>query len=266
MISMSAVLERFFPEIDTRKAIACDRVVHKDIVRILVAYGDAILAVVFDLVVFKSAVTHPPAEKEAHLAVIVDATALYSGSWAARSWMNAVARVTKGLAVEHLNVIGDLERDTIAIVVAGYAIADGRVLRAIKVDRSTAAAIDVGILCLVPIDGKILKDNTICFNGTQNWKRVANHGSLSLSVVVPQRHRINAQQVALNRTDCTNRDVPATVEKFVGNGDSHSATELLRLGNSKLILTIVAILSKQTLNACTLSQDRLTCLPANGNA
>src|SRR5262245_18183694 len=180
--------------------------------------------------------------------------------------MNAVARVTKGLAVEHLNVIGDLKRDTIAIVVAGYAIADGRVLRAIKIDRSAAAAIDVGVLGLVPIDSKILKDNTICFNGTQNWKRIANHGLLFLSVVVPQRHRINSQQVTLNRTDCTNRDVPATVEKFVGIRNSHSSTKLLRLCNSKLVLTIVAILSKQTLNACTLSQDRLACLPANGNA
>src|SRR5258706_11783370 len=125
---MPAVLESLFPEIDTREAITGNGVVHKDVVGVFVTDGDAVFTVVLNPVVFKAAIAHAPAQEKSYLAVIVNPAALHRGMRAACSWVNAVARVAMGFAVEHLDVVGNLKRDAIAVVVSSYTVADDRIL------------------------------------------------------------------------------------------------------------------------------------------
>ena len=129
--------------------------------------------------------------------------------------MNAVARVAMGFAVEHLDVVGDLKRDAIAVVVSGHTVANDGILRAIKVNGTAAAAIDVGIFSFVSVDDKIFKDDAVCLNGAEDWKGVANRSLLFFCVVVSQRHGIDAQQIALDRLDRGYRDIPTAIEQLV---------------------------------------------------
>src|SRR4030095_7288185 len=165
---------------------------------------------------------------------------------------NPVARVAMRLAGEHLDVIRDLKRNSITIVVSSHAVANDGVLRAIKINSSATAAINVSIFCFVSIDDEVLKDHAVCFNCAEDGEGVADNSLLFLGIVVPQRHGIDVQQIAFNRLDCAYRQVPPAVKQLVRDADSHSRSKLLRLGNSKLAFTIVAIFGQQTLNSGTL--------------
>src|SRR5689334_1895262 len=263
---MPAVLESLFPEIDTREAITGNSVVHEDVVCILMPDRDAVFTVVLDPVVLKAAIAHAPAQEKPHLAVIVNAAALHRRVWAACSWVNSIARVAMGFAIEHLDVIGDLKRDAITIVISSHTVADDGILRAIEINGSATAAIDVSIFCFVSIDDEVFKDHTVCFNRAEDGEGVADHSLLFLGIVVPQCHGIDVQQIAFNRLDCAYRQVPPAVEQLVRDADSHSRSKPLGLGYSKLAFTIVAIFGQQTLDPGSLSKDALSRLPANSHA
>src|SRR5262249_28652823 len=160
-VPMAAVLESLLSEVDARKPITGDRVIQEDIVCVLVADGNSVLAVVFDLIVFKVAVSDPPAKEKTHLPIIVNMAAAYPCVRASWSRVDSITRVAVGFAVEYLNVIRDLKRDAVAVVVSRHAVANDSVLRAIEIDGSPAAAIDVGVFGLVSIHDQIFQDNTI---------------------------------------------------------------------------------------------------------
>ena len=65
----------------------------KKVIRVLVSNGNAIEPVVLDHIVFEVTMTHAPAEKEAYLRVIVDATPFNQCSRAPRAGMDSETRV-----------------------------------------------------------------------------------------------------------------------------------------------------------------------------
>lgn len=242
-VAMPAVLKSLFPEVDACKAIAGNCVVNEDIVCVFVADGNTVLAVVLDPIVFEAAITHPPTQKKAYLAVVVNAATPHRGMRTTGTWMNSVTRVAMGFAVEHLNVIRDLKRNAIAVVVSSHTIANDGVLRSIEINGSAAAAVNIGVLCLVSVHNEILKDDAVSLNRAEDWKAVSNRSLLFLGVVISQRHRIDMQQITFNRLDRGHGDIPATIEQLVGDADSHSRAKLLWVRHSELTFSIVTILS-----------------------
>ena len=82
--------------------------------------------------------------------------------------MNAITGVTVRFTVNDVNAIADLERNAVAVVVAGRAPANGDVTHAIHVNCSSAAAVNVVVLSPVSVHDEVFKHDVGGIDGTQN--------------------------------------------------------------------------------------------------
>lgn len=261
--AMSAVLERLLPEIDTRDAIAGNGVVKERIVGVLVSDGDPILPVVFNYIARKLTVPYPPAQEQAYLSVVVNAAVLHCGLVASGTGMDSIACMSEGFAIQHANIVRDLKRNTVSVVVPGNAVADSDVAGQIDVNCAASAAVDVRVLILVPIDGHVFKDHAFGLDRAENWKSVSHPGVPPFGIVVPQGHGMDAKNVAFHGGNRSGADVPSGIEVVIYDAQPHPGMKFLWVGHSQLAFSVISVLNQRALDPGTLKQNRLAWGPSN---
>src|SRR5262249_25145406 len=154
------------------------------VIRVLVPDGNAVVPVFFDDVIAEATVAHSPAQEQADIAVVMHAAVLDHGIGAARSGMNAVAGLPVGLAIHHVHVFRNLERDAVAIVVLRHTAIDRYIAHVVHIDGAAAAAIEIRILHFVPVHDEVFKGDVLHVHGAQNREGVANARVFLFAVVV----------------------------------------------------------------------------------
>ena len=173
-IAMAAILDRFLSEIYSGNTIARDGIVDEQIVGILVSNGDAVLPVICDHIVFKPAIADAPAEEKPNLPVVMQTAALNQRMGTSGTGMDSVSRVTIGLTIQNLDIVGNLKRDAVSVIVSRHTVLDRGVSRLVKIDGTTPAPIDVTVFILVAVNDQIFENHLFRLNGAKNGKAIPN--------------------------------------------------------------------------------------------
>jgi hypothetical protein len=98
----------------------------------------------------------------------METAVFHQGAIASRSGMSSKAGVTEGFTVNQLDIFGDLKGNAIAIVIAGHAVPHHAIAGIIKIDGSSAAAVQVGILFLIAIYDDFLQGYIFRVDGAKD--------------------------------------------------------------------------------------------------
>src|SRR5437588_6049757 len=140
-ISVTRHALALFPEIHPILVIAADLIVPQQVVRILVANGNAEATIAFQAIVLKYTVLYPPAQKQPVLAVPAGGASAYGRALRSTAGMNAQRYIFLAQAVHHRHVITLLEADAIARVTAHSAALHDSPRTAIEKDATAPASV-----------------------------------------------------------------------------------------------------------------------------
>src|SRR5205807_2276229 len=152
---------RFIAEVDAVFVVAPDAVVAKEVVGVLVAYGDAVAAVGLQEVVLEQAVFDAPAEVQAVGAVVAGHATVDDRPLRAAAGVDAQVRVVLAHAVADGHVVGLLEADAVARVVAHPAALDHAARCAVEIDAAAPAAIERHVVLAVALHDEVLDANAL---------------------------------------------------------------------------------------------------------
>src|SRR5713226_8351370 len=132
-VAVAGHAEAFVAEINPILLVAPHLIEPQQVVGVLVPDGDAVAAVAFEHVLLEHAVPHAPTKKQAVLAIVARRATAHEGPLRTAARMDAERSVVLAHAVLHDHVVGLLEADAVAVVVAHAAMADDRAEVAILV-------------------------------------------------------------------------------------------------------------------------------------
>src|SRR5712691_5535763 len=154
-VAVAGHAEAFVAEINPILLVAPHLIEPQQIVGVLVPDGDAVTAVAFEHVLLKHAVPDPPAQRQPVLAVVARRATAHQGPLRTAARMDAERSVVLAHAVLHDHIVGLLEADAVAVVVAHAAVADDRAEAAIQENARPPAAVEGSVVVLVPLDGQV---------------------------------------------------------------------------------------------------------------
>ena len=155
-VAVGGHAERFVAEEHAVLLVLPDGVVAEEVVGVLVADGDAELAVLLQEVLLEQAVTDPPAEEQAIRPVAAGHAVADRRPLRAAARMKPEDGVVLRDAVCDGDVVGLLEADAVAVVVPHDAAADDGAEPPVQEDAAAPAAVQRDIRLLVALDDQIL--------------------------------------------------------------------------------------------------------------
>src|SRR5205809_582561 len=111
----------FIAKMNAGLGVAADLVFAEEIVRVFVTDGNSEAAISLQNIFFERAEFHAPAEKQTILLIVFGDASAHSGTLRTAAGMQAQPRVIFRNAIIDHDVIGLLEADAIAIVIANRA-------------------------------------------------------------------------------------------------------------------------------------------------
>src|SRR5262249_76632 len=124
----------------------------EEVVRVLMPDGDPEPAVLLQAVTLEQAVADTPAEEEPVGPVATGQAVPHDGSLRAAAWMQPQVGVVLADTPGDRPVVGLLEADPVAMVVPHDAVLDHHAEGAVEIDPCPAAAVQMGVGSLVPLD------------------------------------------------------------------------------------------------------------------
>src|SRR5262249_34273908 len=149
---------RLVAEQDAHLAAVLHVVVAHHVVGVMVADGDAVVAVRDDPVLLGQAVLDAPAPEQADR-VPLQAIAADQGPLRARAGVDAEVGVVVAVAALDYHVVADLETDAVAVVVPGRDAADREAVAVLEEDAAGVVAVEALVVRPVPVEREILDDD-----------------------------------------------------------------------------------------------------------
>src|SRR5579871_6249720 len=123
---------------------------------------------------------------------------------AAGTGMNAIAGLSERLAIDDVDVIGNLRGDAVAIVVASDAVPDGYVAHVVHIDGAAATPVEVGVFGFVAVHRDVLEGHILRVFRAQDGIGIADAGVLRTQIVITNSWRIDLHHAAVYADDFRN--------------------------------------------------------------
>ena len=214
--------------------------------------GDARVAIVDEVVIFKDAVFYAPAEEEANAAVVCRAAVADDGVLAATARVQAQVGIARAGAVFDCDVLALLEADAIAVIIFDRAVLQDRMMPPVEEYAGAAATVEVWVVFAVAIYSQIFYSSIFDVVAADDREGGCSARIARDEVVASHRH-IDAKGVVLLPEDGADGGVESTA-LIICDADAVAHFESIGIFKGDLFFAEISVEEKWGLNAICLPQ------------
>lgn len=162
---------RFGPPIDSTTRVADNGVASDDIVAVLVSNRHPMSLVAFEPIALGGAPSDAPTKEESIISISSGPASNHGGALGTASGMKSETAARLDHTFPDLDIVGLLEADAIAIVMAYDAPGDPRVVATVKEDAGGTATVDFGgVFNLIAVNGEIFDPGVFDVVAADDWE------------------------------------------------------------------------------------------------